>query len=627
MADSWPPGILELSQAVEHDIPRIRAVLDQLGIRNADYEDPGDYVASAFVNAAGRGKALAFQAALVKAGLTKTGAHQGPVDIERGLLDRLASLQTFSSSAFTPVDARVAAKRMLLASDLVCRIDVGDTHGSGILVSPTLIATAAHVVQDLVSTDEHGVPHAAPDSTRQVTVTFGDMADLLDGEQSPVRLAGTTAPLAADWLAHYSPPTSEETAGAGFRLDSIAGIDPRQGPWDLAILRLAEAMTVRPMALCLRLPTRPFQVHILHHPDDGTGKSLPILWSIGRVDRRLGRPPLRLLHSANTAGGSSGAPVFDAQFRVVGLHQGGTPPIPGRDDEAFNRAVPVLGWTSMLTSLEFPDTVPVVETVQISDPNGGTVTRHVIGRQDTQERIWRSCSPAATDTDRLIAVLGKPGLGLRFTKYLVHALVTKIGGAYASIDVANCQSDNAVTFAGKVAGAFAARSRTQTGNGFTTRQREVRNKTAPALARTLNAIGRRGGVWLVLEGFDTAASRPSASVVDVVRQLIQELPQAPNVRLVLVGWQESLPVGFETSVEYLDEPSVDDIARTFLPVKSSPEAVASLHKLIDQKLTEARQVLPDAGAYELADYARAAVASSDAFPLIQALAEAFAPGK
>lgn len=627
MLASWPQDVIELSRSVVPDIPRIRAVLEQLGVRNADYEDPGDYVASAFINAAGRGKSVAFQAALLKAGLTISDAQRVPIDIEGQLFDRLASLQTFSSSAFTPVDARVAAKRMIMASDLVCRIDIGDTHGSGILVSPTLIATAAHVVQDLISIDTSGVASAAPDSTRQITVTFGDVTDLLDGGQSTVRLVGTIAPLAADWLAYYSPPTSEETAGAGFKLDSIAGIDRHLGPWDLAILRLAEAKTVRPMAHCMRLPARPFQVHILHHPDDGTGRSLPILWSIGRVDRRLGRPPLRLLHSANTAGGSSGAPVFDAQFRVVGLHQGGMPPLPGHDDEAYNRAVPVLGWAAMLTALEFPDTAPLVETVQISDINGGTVTRHVIGRQDTQERIWRSCSPAAKDTDRLIAVLGKSGLGLRFTKYLVHALVTKIGGVFASIDVANCQSDDAVTFAGKIAGAFAAKNRVQTGNGFTTQQREVRNKTAPALARTLNAIGRRGGVWLVLEGFDVAASRPSVAVIDVVRQLIQELPQAQNVRLVLVGWQESLPVGFETSVEYLDEPSVDDIARTFLPVKSSPAAVASLHSLIDQKLAEAREILPGAGPYELADYARAAVASSDAFPLIQALAAALAPGR
>jgi hypothetical protein len=272
----------------------------------------------------------------------------------------------------------------------------------------------------------------------------------------------------------------QETAGAGFVLDGVEGIDPDLGPWDLAILRLAEAKAVRPMAQCQRLPVRPFQVHVLHHPDDGTGKSLPILWSTGRVDRRLGTPPLRLLHSANTAGGSSGAPMFDAQFRVVGLHQGGMPPGQGSDDRAYNRAVPILPWAPMLAALELPDTPPTVMTVQVTDEDGSVVTRHVIGRHETQERIWRSGLPLASPAERLIAVLGQPGLGLRFTKYLVHALVTKIGGSYASIDVANCQSDDPVTFAGKIAGAFATKTRARATNGQTTQQRQVKNQTAPA---------------------------------------------------------------------------------------------------------------------------------------------------
>jgi hypothetical protein len=625
MSASWHQDVLELSQSVEPDIPRIRAVLDQLGILNVDYEDPADYVRSAFVNAAGRGKALAFQAALVKAGLIRRGAQRGPVDIERQLFDRLAELQAFSSRVFTPVDARVAARRMLLASDLVCRIDMDNTHGSGILVAPTLIATAGHVVQDLIDIDEQGNAVAKADSSRQITVTFGDMADLLDNQQRPIRLLGTVAPLAADWLAHYSPPTSHEISGAGFRLESIEGIHPKLGPWDLAILRLAEAKTFRPLSQCRRLPTSPFQVHVLHHPDDGRGKSLPMLWSTGRVDRPLGKPPLRLLHSANTAGGSSGAPMFDSQFRVVGLHQGGMPAGQGNDEKALNRAVPVIPWAPMLVELEHPDTPPLVTTVETVNEDGITVTRHVIGRYETQERIWRSGSPTSTPAERLIAVLGEPGLGLRFTKYLVHSLVTKLGGAYASIDVANCQSDDAMTFAGKIAGAFAAKTRVSATSGLTTQQREVRNKTAPALSQTLNATAKHVGIWLVLEGFDRAGSRPSAAVVDLVRQLIQDLPRMPQVRLVLVGWQESLPVGFETSVEYLDEPSADDIARTLLPPKAPLKVVASLRPLVEQKLVEARQLLRGACPYELAEHARAAVASSDAGPLLLALLNASAP--
>lgn len=625
MSTAWSQGVLELSRSVEPDIPRIRAVLDQLGIPNADYADPADYLPSAFINAAATGKALAFQTALVKAGLIKRGARRGPVDIERQLVDRLASLHAFSSPVFTPLDARVAARRLFLASDLVCRVDVDDTHGTGFLVAPTLVATAGHVVGELVEFDEErGVHVPVADSTSRITVTFGYATDLLD-DQGAAPPPGTVVPLAEEWLAFYSPPTPHEIAGEGFVLDSVDGVSQR-GPWDLAILRLAEAMPFRPMPPLRHMPTRPFQVNVLHHPDNGTGKVLPLQWSIGRVDRRLGEPPLRILHSANTSKGSSGAPVFDKEFRLVGLHQGGRLPEPGHDDESCNRAVPVLRWASMLDSLEFPDTLPEVETVQMTDANGGTVTRHVIGRHDTQERIWRSLSKVASPTDRLVAIIGEPGLGLRFTKYLVHALVTKFGGAYASIDVANCQGDDAVTFADKIAGAFAAKSRVRATSGLTTGQREVRNQTAPALSETLNAIAKHGGVWLVLEGFDCAASRPSAAVVDLVRQLIKELPRAPSVRLVLVGWQESLPSGFETNNEYLEEPSVDDIVRTLLPAKAPEVLVTLIRPHVEPKLTEARRLHPEASPYKLAENARAA-ASRDIAPLIDKLIKSLSGGE
>ncbi|MDV5145821.1 hypothetical protein R1T08_16795 [Streptomyces sp. SBC-4] len=231
-----------MANSITRDIPRIRAILDQLGIRNVEYEDPADYVPSAIINAMGRRKLVALQAALAKADLIT----DGPVDIGQKLLERLAELHSFVAPAHTPVDARVAARRLLIASDLVCRIDVGHRHGTGLLVTPTLVATAAHLVSDLVDARGPGYPTPRAGSTSGIHVIFGDMTDLLDGTAPPTPLTPMTAPLAASWLAFYSPPTAEETEGEGFVLDSVADIG-EDGPWDLAILRLAEARPVRPM--------------------------------------------------------------------------------------------------------------------------------------------------------------------------------------------------------------------------------------------------------------------------------------------------------------------------------------------------------------------------------------------
>ncbi|MEV6212311.1 trypsin-like peptidase domain-containing protein [Kitasatospora sp. NPDC051914] len=608
-----------MAESVKPDIPRIRAVLDQLGIRNVDYEDPADYVPSAFTNALGRGKLLAFQAALAKADLIT----DGPVDIGRNLFDRLVSLHRFVSSAYMPVDARVAARRLLNASDLVCRIDVDERHGTGLLITPNLVATAAHVVSDLVDETGPGPASQRAGSTSRIHVVFGDMTDLLDGEAQPTRLTPTTAPLAAEWLASYSPPAAEEIADSGFVFDSIVGIDA-EGPWDLAILRLAEARPCPPMPPCEPIPRRPFQIHVLHHPGDGVGRVLPLLWSVGTVDKRLGDPLVRLLHSANTSPGSSGAPVFDVDFRVVGLHQAGPQQGQAEGGAAYNRAIPRTSWSSQLAWLDLRGTGPLVPQVEKLNRQGAPVTRAVIGRLETMERIWRSRSPGATPPERLIAVVGEPGLGLRFTKHLVHAVVTRFGGAYAAIDVANCQSDDAASFADKVAGAFATTAGTSSATdappttGLTTRQREVRSRTAPALSETLVEIARADGAWLVLEGFDSTVARPSAAVVDLVRQLVLALRQSPGVRLVLAGWQETLPSVFEESIDYLGPPSEEDIARTLQPPGASPEVIAALVSMVQNALAAAGQSLSVACPYPIAERARSKVARMVG-PLIDAM--------
>ncbi|WP_369144353.1 trypsin-like peptidase domain-containing protein [Streptomyces sp. R44] len=613
MTQSWSPDILRMASSIRCDIPRIRAILDQLGIRNADYEDPADYVPSAITNAMGRGKLVAFQAALAKADLIT----DGPVDIGRNVFERLAVLHSFVASAHPHVDARVAARRFLRASDLVCRIDAGARHGTGLLVTPTLVATAAHLVSELVDATAAGAAAPQAGSTSRIHVVFGDMTDLLDDETSPTRLTPTTAPLAASWLAFYSPPTAEETEGDGFVLDSVTDIGA-EGPWDLAILRLAEARPFRPMPPCGVLPRKPFQIHVLHHPDNGTGGVLPLQWSVGTVEKPLGDPPVRLLHSANTSGGSSGAPVVDAEFRVVGLHQAGLGQGPARGGAAFNRAVPMSPWSSKLASLELPETAPSVTTVEKLDERGNPVTRTVIGRLGTVERIWRSRFPDATAPQRLIVVVGEPGLGLRFTHHLVHAVVTRYGGAYAAIDVANCQRDDATSFADKVAGAFAAATGERPATGLTTRQREVRSRTAPALSETLVEVARAGGAWLVLEGFDSTVASPSAAVVDLVRRLILELPRSPGVRLVLAGWQETLPSEFQPSVDYLEAPTVEDIARTFVPPDPPPSVLAALVPMVREALGDDEPSLRGPCPYPIAERARSTM-EGDVGRLIRAL--------
>ncbi|WP_411108852.1 hypothetical protein [Streptomyces sp. c-19] len=171
-----------------------------------------------------------------------------------------------------------------------------------------------------------------------------------------------------------------------------------------------------------------------------------------------------------------------------------------------------------------------------------------------------------------------------------------------------------------MAGAFAAATGAHPATGLTTRQREVRSRTAPALSGTLKAVAGTGEAWLVLEGFDSTGARPSAAVVDLVRQLILELPESPGVRLVLAGWQETLPSEFAPSIEFLEGPSVEDIARTFVPPDPSPKVLAALVTMVRNALGADEPSLLGACPYLVAERARARM-PGHVGPLIQAMVD------
>jgi hypothetical protein len=156
----------------------------------------------------------------------------------------------------------------------------GDLHGS--LGDELLLLTNAHVVSD-VAAHNPAVPNF-----RDAGITF------------------------------------EAGAGSGreYRIREIVG---RSGPgeYDFALLRLdppfSSDPTVTPYELAADLPARDGQqrVYIIGHPGGGT-------LSFSMQDNLLLDYDQRLLHyRAPTEGGNSGSPVFNGQWRLIGLHHAG----------------------------------------------------------------------------------------------------------------------------------------------------------------------------------------------------------------------------------------------------------------------------------------------------------------
>ncbi|WP_033341832.1 trypsin-like serine peptidase [Catenuloplanes japonicus] len=511
-----------------------------------------ELLTGAFTAAQAGGFLDVFAFALIKEGLAgpELVTRLRAVDADAGGF-RLQAFQNGRRQAVNPLQY---ADGLLRACEYVCRIDVDGTQaGTGVLVRPTVVATMAHVIWPLLTVAADGTLTASDGGLRRLEIRFRDYVD-----RSAARAGGETATLHPDWLLHGSPPTDAERSALDVR--DIAGIASPAGPWDLALLRLATPPKGAQLPELLGSPpSGPFEISLLHHPHGPDPDGEPLLLSGGSLGEQLGAPPVRYLHDVNTLGGSSGAPVFDQRWRIVALHQGG---VAG----AGNRAVPVRDWTTALDR-PLPDDVPYLRTLPRFDG------APVIGRRATQQRLWRALRPDATAPDRLFVLRGAPGTGKRFTKRLVRSFVeAHSDGVVVTLDLANALAYDADGFARWVTGALSAPAATPAAarEPVTTAPRDIREGVLPALTRRVEEIGGDRAVWLVLEGFGGAALDVPPGVKDVVVNLMGRLRDNPSQRLILVGWDEPPPEGFEAAIEELTFPTAWDVAAHFTPPGGQP---------------------------------------------------------
>jgi hypothetical protein len=188
-----------------------------------------------------------------------------------------------------------------------CRIEcpVNTACGTGWLVGPDLLLTNWHVIEDALS-------DAA--IAKEYVCRF-DYAVTAAGTRPGVEVR-----FAQNWCVDSSPPSSAEL---GTGVDS-----PSADTLDYALIRLDTAVggtnapsgtkrgwvTLTPTQV---IPRERDIIFVIQHPD-----GLPVKLAPGdiegfTVDR------LRLFHTANTMGGSSGSMVVDARLEPIALHHAG----------------------------------------------------------------------------------------------------------------------------------------------------------------------------------------------------------------------------------------------------------------------------------------------------------------
>lgn len=555
MDDASPPApspvlIEKLLDHITPDWPRIQGAWEVFRARYGFHlrADTGEVDSRAFLTEAvggalAKGRLRQLASALDERGLLKEGFDA----LAAPFYGQGFQLQTYLNPAWPSQFAHSAFRAASQACSHVCTISIDGQHrGTGVLVTPTLVATAAHVIEPLV---KDGAPIAG--SLERLALTFTD-PDAEDAASKSV-----AARLRTRWIKAYS--ARGATEGAGAAIDCIDGLQV-EGPWDLALIHLMS--TPRPGlsgAALYQHPTPPpeFGIHILHHPASAGSGAMQLLWSIGQAKQALGAPALRLLHNANTDGGSSGAPCFDNNWRVVALHQGGSQDLTAADQ--LNRAVPVHCWLPQLeTASAAQDEAAYLREVSDVDDQ----VRPVLGRRDIQRRLRASMTQA--DSDQVLVVRGPSGAGKSFTRLLLKSLALANNQRLVVFEMQNVQADDAEEFASRILGGFGAQlPPAAPSGGLTSLTRELRNGLVPTLLAELDRVAAGTPLWLFLDGFEQANLPLSGPVMQLVEGLIGMAQTAPNLRLVLSGWHGALHVGpGQTAfVEDLSpRPSPQDIA-------------------------------------------------------------------
>jgi S1-C subfamily serine protease len=204
-------------------------------------------------------------------------------------------------AAYQDVDAFHSKLASLEAA--VCQIDTGSGFGTGTLIAEDLVITNHHVVGDKIGADGR--------LTGPVTCRF-DYKTNAAGYTTPALDASASALLAS------SPHAPQDLVAGPMATDPAA--------LDYAILKLDRKLANEPIVaggdprgrVDVSGPSATAKdagVLVLQHPG---GKPMKI--DLGSV---LELGDTRFRHSVNTEPGSSGAPVFDAALRLIGIHHAG----------------------------------------------------------------------------------------------------------------------------------------------------------------------------------------------------------------------------------------------------------------------------------------------------------------
>jgi V8-like Glu-specific endopeptidase len=205
------------------------------------------------------------------------------------------TMQSELQGWFAPDPVWVDVAMMMNATDRarsVCRVEMANgNRGTGLLVGRDLVLTNYHVLaMGLDAPLETLVTNA-----KQVTLRFGAF-----------RSVGPAA------------------AGQEVRLDPQTPVATASAAHDFVLMRTDEsidnAADIQPYATLANTPAKTDPLYVLQHPEGG-----PMMVALGRTGVTWVDPQgITVQYTTKVAGGSSGSPCFDNEWKLVALHSRGS---------------------------------------------------------------------------------------------------------------------------------------------------------------------------------------------------------------------------------------------------------------------------------------------------------------
>ncbi|WP_167858490.1 S1 family peptidase [Methylobacterium nonmethylotrophicum] len=288
----------------------------------------------------------------------------------------------------THLDSARAAFHFGFLVSARCRIRRnGKFEGSGCLLGPSLVLTAAHVL----------TTNPAILEFEDVEVEFQDGLREFVAPKPPVFASVSPHDLSAQ-APNGSPHYGNEDDFALLRLTRPAGSRYANVPLPAAIWPGSVGGTI-------------FVWHFPDGADHGIGS--------GRLEA-ITDPDARWRHDVVTAPGSSGGACFNNRFDLIGIHQGQWPP--------QRRLVPLSRFVDRIRACVAEDRAPPFLWSLTGDPSGPPV----IGRDDLFEAFTHLVKPRTRWRGLRVRRLRPegPDTGLGFTFQILRALVARNAGQH-----------------------------------------------------------------------------------------------------------------------------------------------------------------------------------------------------